>query len=84
MDETRSHEYFIKRATCSDNNMSEEIMFAAEHHINSFNCIYEDGLANICKHLNPIEISNQEDNLKNVPFSKMRIWFEDFSIGFHI
>lgn len=83
MDERRSQEYFIDRATCRKNDLAKEIFEAAQHHIDSFNSIYENGLRNICTHLNPIELSNEEDSLKNVPFSKMRIWFEDFSIGYN-
>ena len=86
-----SVEYFLKRATCKSLDLASEIKNAARHHIDSFNFIYEEGLEKVCLHLPPLEIvqnplvsedpTNSSTRSLLLPFKKMKIWFEDLTIG---
>ena len=89
MDETKGLKDYIDRATCKNLEMAKNIQLVAKHHIESFNFIYEGGLDKVCEYLQPIEILKEMNDSQEsssqiksaLPFGKMKIWFEELSIG---
>jgi DNA-directed RNA polymerase beta subunit len=74
---------------CRKNDVATQMYVTSEAHIKSFNFFLEDGPELILKHLPPLEIFATQINssFKNkneaiaVPFSSMKVWFEDLVIG---
>jgi len=63
MEDKESLEYYIRRMKGRDLEMAYEIHNSAANHIESFNFLYETGLKNIMKYMNPITI--RYSNIKN-------------------
>lgn len=84
MDENIENKQFLERACCQNLDLASKLREAAQHHIDSFNYIYEEGLLNVCKYLAPIEIVKEQGDDPSqskqsfLPFQKMKVWFEDF------
>jgi DNA-directed RNA polymerase I subunit RPA2 len=81
MNEDKGLEHYLNRATCSKLDLATQLQYAASHHIESFNYLYNGGLAQVCKHLIPLELYKNETNLAALPFNSLKIYIEDLKIG---
>jgi DNA-directed RNA polymerase I subunit RPA2 len=81
---------YIARATCKDLDFATKIKSVARPHIDSFNYSFSEGLEQVTKYLNPVEIHTSE--IKALPFGekkevtlpsfkKIKIWYEELYLG---
>lgn len=72
-----------------DNQQSYKLSLAAAHHVESFNFIYEQGLAKILHYLQPMELHEkdlapeitQNKNNFNLPFKSIKLSISNLEIG---
>ena len=72
-----------------DNQQSYKLALAAAHHVESFDFIYEQGLAKILHYLQPMELHEkdlspeitQNKNTFNIPFNSIKLSISHLEIG---
>lgn len=88
--ESIDNEKLLEAITCSNLDAAARVKQMAIQHIDSFNFCCDEGLENVLKYLNPLEIIPNNDALEpgqnKIPFAfkKYKVWFEDLKIGYPI
>ncbi len=73
---TEPTSFYLNRATCHSLDLPTQITYAASHHIESFNTLYDQGLARVCQYLPPFTLSHE-----SLPFRSLSLSLDALEIG---